>query len=290
MFWNQIKTVLLLGTLSGLLFLLGFFIGGVTGVKIAFFFALVMNFSSYFYSHKIVLRMYNAQPLDEKKYASLYAMVQELAHEARIPMPQLWYVPTSMPNAFATGRNPQNAHVAVTQGILDLLNEQELRGVLAHELSHVKNRDILVSTIAAVIASTIGHIAYMLRWGMVIRSDDDREKNGAFAIILISIFMPFAAALIQLAISRSREYLADESGAEYSKDPLSLAAALEKIEYGVSKNHLDSSNPSHTSTAGLFIMHPFSSGGIFSTLFSTHPSTEKRVERLRSMAHRYYLR
>ena len=288
MFFNQFKTALLLGALSGLFLFLGYALGGSAGVKFALIFSFIINMTTYFFADKIVLRAYRAQQLDEEKYPNIYRMVRELADQARIPMPQLWYLPTHMPNAFATGRNPSHAHVAVTEGILELLNEKELRGVLAHEISHVKNRDILISSIAAVIASAIGHLAYMMRWATIFSSSEDNRKGSILGVVLISIFMPFAAALIQLAISRSREYLADESGAEYSEDPLALASALEKLEYGVKHNHLDTSNPSHTSTAGLFIMHPFSARGVVSSIFSTHPPTEKRVARLRAMADRYY--
>ncbi len=288
MMWNQLKTVILLGSLTGLLFLLGHFLGGMNGVVIAFTFSLLMNIGAYFFSDKLVLRMYRAQKLDREKYSHIYAMVEELCLKAALPMPKLWYVATSMPNAFATGRNPKNASVAVTQGILNLLEEHELRGVLAHEISHIKNRDILVSTIAAVMASAIAHIAYMLRWTAILgggNRSNDRGNGalGAIGLILLAVLMPLAATLIQLSISRSREYLADESGADYSDDPLALASALEKIEYGVKADHLNPESAAHTSTAGLFIMHPFSGGGLTS-LFSTHPPTKKRVARLRKMA------
>lgn len=286
MIWNQIKTVILLGSMTGLLFLLGHFIGGTIGVHMALILAFIMNFTAYFYSDKMVLAMYRAQKLDEKEFAWIYEMVAELCQESRLPMPKLWYIPTSMPNAFATGRNPKHASVAVTQGILNLLDRHELRGVLAHEVSHIKNRDILVSTIAATIAAAIGYVGYMLRWSSMWVSNDRRERSNPLGMLLAGIFVPIAATLIQLAVSRSREYLADESGAQCSGDPLSLAEALEKIEIGVKQKPLDADSPAYTSTASLFIMNPFKGGG-FVSLFSTHPPTAERIKRLRNMAGRY---
>ena len=195
MFFNRLKTAVLLASLSSVLFLFGYLIGGSEGIVIAFVMSIGMNFLAYFFSDKMVLAMYGAQKLDEQKYAYIYDMVKELCHQARIPMPKLWYVATPMANAFATGRNPENASVAVTQGILDILDEKELRGVLAHEISHVKNRDILVGTIAATIATAIGYMADMLRWSMIFggsRNRDDQKSNPLGAI-LAAIIMPFAA-------------------------------------------------------------------------------------------------
>ncbi|MCK4651447.1 zinc metalloprotease HtpX [Candidatus Babeliales bacterium] len=283
MFWNQIKTVILLGGLSGLLFLCGYWIGGHTGLIFAFAFSLLMNFAAYFYSDKLVLKMYKAVPLDQEKYGYVYDMVSELSHNANIPMPKLWYIPTPMANAFATGRNPQHASVAVTQGILDTLKDYELRGVLAHELSHVKNRDILIATIAATIAMTIAYLADILRWSFIFGGGSrDRDRGSGIGVILVALLMPIAATMIQLAISRSREYLADESGAKISDDPLALASALEKLHFNVKNKNIKPTSNAQTSTASLFIVHPFSGNGIIN-LFSTHPPMKKRVERLRRM-------
>jgi heat shock protein HtpX len=273
----------LLGCLSGLLFLLGHWIGGSSGLFFAFVFALIMNMIAYFYSDKIVLKMYKAVPLDQNKYGHIYDMVTDLCHNANMPLPKLWYIPTNMANAFATGRNPQHASVAVTQGIIDALEDYELRGVLAHELSHVKNRDILVATIAATIAMSIACLADILRWSFIFGGSRDRDRNGGVGAILIALLMPIAAMLIQLAISRSREYLADESGAHISDDPLALASALEKLNNNARAQKLKPKSHVQTSTASLFIVYPFSGNGIIN-LFSTHPPMQKRIERLRRMA------
>jgi len=282
MFINQLKTAFLLGALSGLLLLLGHIFGGGAGLTIALTFAIIMNFVVYFYSDKLVLKMYRAQPLDKEKFSHIYDMVDELCYAAKMPMPKLWYIPTRMANAFATGRNPKNASVAVTQGILDVLDDHELRGVLAHELSHVKNRDILVATIAATMATTIGYLADMLYWSSLFGGRNRNRSSNAGAII-VAMLMPFAAMLIQLAISRSREFLADESGAEISRDPLALASALEKLQYSAQTQKLKPKSQAQTSTASLFIVYPFSGKGMLN-LFSTHPPMEKRIKRLRNMA------
>ncbi len=284
MFWNQFKTAFLLFALSGLLFLLGYWLGGRSGLIFAFGISIVMNLVAYFYSDKIVLKMYKAVPLDRSKYGHIYDMLGELCGNANMPMPKLWYIPTPMANAFATGRNPQNASVAVTQGILDVLEEHELRGVLAHELSHVKNRDILVATIAATIAMSIAYIADMIRWSFIFGGSRNRDRSGGWGAIFIALLMPIAATMIQLAISRSREYLADERGANISHDPLALASALEKLHHNVKSKNIKPASNAHTSTASLFIVYPFSGNGIIS-LFSTHPPMKKRIERLRKMAH-----
>jgi heat shock protein HtpX len=283
MFWNQIKTTLLLGSLSGLLFFLGYIIGGQNGIMIAFILSLCMNFITYFFSDRIVLSMYNAQPLDKNHYSHIYEMVQELATEMHIPMPKLWYVPTKMANAFATGRNPEHSSVAVTQGILDILDAHELRGVLAHELSHIKNRDILVGTVAATLATTIGYVADMMRWSLFWGNGRDNEnRGGALGALVIAILMPIAAMLIQLAVSRSREYLADETGAHCSRDPLALASALQKLSDSTKHNHWQPTSQAQATTASLFIVYPFM--GKLTNLFSTHPPMEKRIARLRKMA------
>jgi heat shock protein HtpX len=285
MWFNQIKTTLLLASMSGILMLIGALLGGYQGIVVAFIISLLMNGFAYFFSDKLVLKMYNAQPLDPKEYAWLYDIVQELTSKQGLPMPKLWLIDTPMANAFATGRNPSHASVAVTTGILKILDKHELRGVLAHEISHVKNRDILVSTVAATLATTIGFLANMMQnlalWGTMSRNSDRDRGYNPLVLLVVAILMPIAATLIQLAISRSREYLADESGAEISQDPLALAAALEKLEQHVRYAHLRNDDTLHATTAHLFIVKPFT-GGI-GALFSTHPPMQKRIERLRKM-------
>jgi heat shock protein HtpX len=283
--WNQIKTVLLLGSLSGILLLLGNFFGGEEGVIMAFILAIFMNGIAYFYSDKLVLSMYGAQPLDRTKYEWIYEIVEELTHTMRIPMPKLWLINTPMANAFATGRNPDHASVAVTTGILELLDKEELRGVLAHELGHVVNRDILVSSIAATLAGAIGYLANWLYWSAIFGGNRDR-RNGStspIAMMLISFLVPIAASLIQLAVSRSREFLADETGAKCCHDPLALASALKKLQQNVPRAHLDQNNASEASTAHLFIVNPFTTDGFLISLFSTHPPMKQRIERLEKM-------
>jgi heat shock protein HtpX len=288
MFANQFKTAILLASLSGLFLFMGHWVGGSNGLLFAFIFSMLMNFLAYFFSDKMVLAMYGAKPLDREQFGYIYDMIEELCNNANIPIPKLWYISTPMANAFATGRNPKHASVAVTQGILDVLEPHELRGVLAHELSHVKNRDILVGTIAATIATAIGYLANMLQWAFIFGGMGGRDKDnraGGFGALLVAIIMPIAASLIQLAISRSREYLADESGATISHDPLALASALEKLHMSTQKQHIEPESHAHTATASLFIVYPFSGKGIVN-LFSTHPPMEKRIERLRKMATR----
>ncbi len=282
MFWGQIKTVLLLAALSSLFLLLGFWFGGETGMFMALLFAILFNFLTYFYSDKIILKLYGAKPLDENEYDYVYDIVAHLSRNANIPMPKLWYIDTDMANAFATGRNPAHASVAVTRGLLEILDERELRGVLAHELSHVKNRDILIATIAATVAAAISYLSDIARWSLIFAtSNKDRKGNGIGAIVAI-LFVPFIALLLQLAISRSREYLADESGARISRDPEALADALEKLHYQAARQKFVPSGQAQATTSSLFIVFPFSSKGVLS-LFSTHPPIEKRIERLRNM-------
>jgi len=286
MFFNRLKTFVLLASLSGLLFLLGYWAGGKNGLIMAFMFSMIMNFVTYFFSDKIVLALYKAQPLDPEKHRDIYQMVKELCSRAEIPMPKLWYIPTSMANAFATGRSPKHASVAVTQGILDILEPNELRGVLAHEISHVKNRDILIGTIAATIATAIGYIAHMLQWAAFFGAGrNDRDRSSGLGALIAAIIMPIAATLIQLAITRSREYLADETGAKCCHDPLALASALEKLYDHTRQEHREPESHAQTATASLFIVYPFSGSSIVN-LFSTHPPMEKRVARLRKMAER----
>ncbi len=280
-FYNQFKTVLLLGCLSGLFLFLGSFLGGSTGLLLAAIMAVAMNFFAYFYSDKIVLRMYHAQPLDRKDYDWIYQMVAELAHDMNIPMPKLWLIENKMANAFATGRNPAHASVAVTSGILEILDKKELRGVLAHELSHVKNRDILVSSVAAVLATAIGYLATLFRFSAL--TSQDSTRRNPLALVFMSILVPIAASIIQLAISRSREYLADESGAQCCHDPLALASALEKLHNHIPDASLNKNDVDKASTAPLFIVHPFSGNG-WTALFSTHPPMKDRIARLRAMA------
>jgi heat shock protein HtpX len=280
--FNQLKTVLLLGTLSGILLLLGGLFAGTTGVTIAFILALLMNAVSYFYSDKIVLSMYKAQPLSESQFPELYSMVGQLTKRMNLPMPKLWIVNTQMANAFATGRNPNHSSVVVTNGILSILDMNELRAVLAHELGHVQNRDILVSTIAATIATAIGYVASMAKYASFFSSSDGRRRSNPIGLLIAALLMPLAATLIQLSISRSREYLADETGAHVCEDPLALASALSKLEKHIPQAHLDSQDTLHASTAPLFIVHPFLNEGLM-TLFMTHPPTRKRIERLQSI-------
>ncbi len=291
MWENRLKTVILLATLSGLLMFFGGALGGYKGIQVALFMSLFMNIIAYFFSSTIVLKMYRAQPLDKEQYSSLYNMVQELAHTLNIPMPKLYIIHTPMANAFATGRNPSNAAVAVTTGILNLLDQHELRGVLAHELSHVKNRDILVSTVAATLATAIGYLANMVQYMAFLpigSSDDRRRSANPIVLLVVAIIMPIAAALIQLAISRSREYMADESGAEASHDPLALASALEKLHTSIKYAHLNNNDTARASTAHLFIVHPFSVSN-WTALFSTHPPMEKRIARLKKIYERMFL-
>lgn len=288
MIFNMLKTAVLLIILSGLLALIGGLIGGVSGIQLALFISLLMNGITFFFSDRIVLSLYKAQPLDKNHYGWIYDIVEELAHKMQLPMPKLWLVSTPVANAFATGRNPKHASIAVTTGILSLLDAEELRGVLAHELAHIKNRDTLITTIAATVASAIGHLAYMLRhmalWGSV---NSDRRKENPFVLVIVSILMPFAATLVQLAISRSREYAADDTGAQCCRTPLALASALQKLENNVKYAHMNAENMQQTSTASLFIVHPFTSHSL-SSLFATHPPISKRVARLHQLSKKMF--
>jgi heat shock protein HtpX len=275
---NQVKTVVLLTFLAALLVVIGGAIGGKNGATIALVIALVMNFGSYWFSDKIVLRMYNAQEVTEAELPDLYRLVMQLTQQAGLPMPRLYIIPDDSPNAFATGRNPNHAAVAVTEGILKLLSWEELAGVIAHELGHVKNRDILIQTIAATIGAAITYLAH---FGFLFGGrSDDREGGGSIVgMILMMILAPLAAAIIQMAISRSREYIADETGAHICGHPMWLAGALDKLRRGVD------AVPMHAeqATAHMFIVKPFAGGGL-ANLFSTHPPIEERIERLQHMA------
>jgi heat shock protein HtpX len=269
---NGLKTAALLGALSGLLLLIGELVGGADGLVIAFGFAVVMNFVSYWFSDKIVLRMYNAQEVGSTH--PLYQLTARLAERANLPMPRVYVIPSPSPNAFATGRNPQHAAVAATEGIMQLLSEQELAGVMAHELAHVKHRDILTSSVAATIAAAIMMVSRMAMFIPMGRSDDD-EGGNPIAAIAMMILAPFAAMLIQAAISRSREFAADTGGAAIAGSPQGLASALRKLEMASGRVPLDA-NPA---TAHMFIVKPFSARGLMG-LFSTHPPTEARIANL----------
>ncbi len=272
---NSLKTAFLLATLSGLLFFLGSFLGGASGALIALVFSLIMNFGIYFYSDRIVLGMYGAQPLDVQQYPMVYATVKELAAVMKMPVPQLWLVSLPVPNAFATGRSPAYASIAFTREIITLLDHKELRGVIAHELSHIKNRDILIGTVAATVATAIGYIVQMIQhrlfWSSFSRKKE--EKESFIGTLLIALFMPLASMLLQLAITRSREYHADETGAHACKDPLALASALEKI-YASQSAHKSNEYTAAQPTASLFI----------ASLFATHPPVHKRIAQLQKIS------
>lgn len=281
---NTLKTGFLLTVLTLLLVGIGRMVGGASGMVWAFGFALIMNAVTYWYSDKIVLKMYRARPISQADSPQLYATVDGLRRQAGLPMPKLYVIPGDMPNAFATGRNPQHAAVAVTEGLMRILNRDEVEGVLAHELAHVRNRDILISTIAATFAGAIMMLGSMVRWAALFggfgRSDDD-DGGGMLGFLVLAILAPIAAMMIQMAISRSREYQADATGASVSGKPLGLANALTKLE-NASRVVPSQANPA---TAHMFIVNPLRGGGIGS-LFSTHPPIPERVARLRSMAER----
>jgi len=277
---NRIKTVLLLAGMTAFLLVIGRLLGGRSGMYLAFILALGMNFFSYWFSDKIVLKMYGAQEVSPADAPQLHQIVDELAREANIPKPKVYIIPDDSPNAFATGRNPEHAAVAATEGIMRLLTPAELKGVLAHEIGHVQNRDILISTIAATMAGAIMILADMARFGAIfgMGGRDNEEGPGIIGVLVMSIIAPIAAMLIQMAISRSREYLADETGAHLAHNPESLARALEKLSLGVQRVPMDAS----PATAHMFIVNPLT-GSSLMNLFSTHPPIEERVARLRAM-------
>jgi heat shock protein HtpX len=279
---NHFKTFLLMLALMVIFVLVGSAIGGKSGAVYAFVFAGLMNFVMYWFSDKIVLRMYGAREVSQSEAPELYGVVAELTSKASLPMPKVYIMENDTPNAFATGRNPEHAVVAVTTGILRILSKEELMGVIGHELSHIQHRDILISTIAATMAGAIGMLARMAQFGALFggaRSDDDEGGGGNFiAVLIFSMIAAFAAILIQMAISRSREYLADEGGAHLSH-PLSLAKALGKLEVAAQRIPMEA-NPS---TAHMFIVNPLRGGGVLS-LFSTHPPIEERIAKLEEMA------
>ncbi len=278
---NTLKTTFLMALLTVILVTAGGTLGGQSGMVIAFLFALVMNGFSYWFSDKIVLRMYGAKEIDPDEAPKLSRIVHDLALRAKMPMPKLYVIPQETPNAFATGRDEKHAAVAVTEGMLEILNESELRGVLAHELSHIKNRDILIGTIAATMAGAISMLAYVAQWGLIFggRGGDNREGGNPIAALAMIILAPLAAMLVQMAISRSREFGADATGAVISGEPLGLANALRKLQQGVEKIPM-AANPA---TAHMFIVSPLTGGGLMN-LFSTHPPIEERIRRLEEMA------
>jgi heat shock protein HtpX len=278
---NTMKTVFLMTLVMVLFLLVGQLLGGTQGMTLALVFSLLLNFVTYWFSDKIVLKMYRARQVSEAEEPRLFSLIQRLASQAQLPMPKVYVIPNQTPNAFATGRNPSHAAVAVTEGILRLLSEDELEGVLAHEFAHVKHRDILTGTMVATLVGTITFIARMAGWSMLFFGGrDDRRGSSGFAELFLIIVAPIAAVLIQLAISRSREYAADEGGARICNKPLSLANALRKLERGVDRIPMEGANPA---SAHLFIVNPLRGGGVLS-LFSTHPPIEARVERLEKLA------
>jgi len=276
---NTLKTTLLLGLLTGLILWFGGYVGGQSGMMIAFLFALLMNFGAYWFSDKIVLAMYRAREVDPQQAPGLYRMVERLAQKGGLPTPRVFVIPSDSPNAFATGRNPQHAVVAVTQGILKILRDEELEGVLAHELAHVKNRDILISSIAATLAGAVMMLASMARWAAIfggVGGRDDDDRGGVFGLIFMAVLAPIAAMMIQFAISRTREFEADATGAQIAGNPLGLANALEKLGLATQRIPLQA-NPA---TSHLFIVNPLSGKSILK-LLSTHPPLEERIRRLR---------
>ena len=280
---NRLKTTLLLSLLTVLMVLMGNAIGGQTGMILAFLIALAMNFASYWYSDKIVLKMYAAREVGEHDQPALYGMIQRLAIQAGLPMPRVYIIPSESPNAFATGRDPKHAAVAATEGILRVLSPEELEGVMAHELAHVNNRDILVGSIAATFAGAISMLGNMLQWGMILGMGRDDEGDGGASLIgslVMAVIAPLAALMIQMAVSRSREYMADETGARICGRPQALANALRKLHASSQKIPMQGSQPA---TAHMFIVNPLH-GKSLTRWFSTHPPIEERIARLEFLA------
>lgn len=276
---NMFKTFLLMLVMMGLFLVVGYLLGGKTGMTIAFIFSLVMNFGSYWFSDKIVLKMYRAKEVSRETAPKFYNMIEQLTQQSNLPMPKVYIINDPTPNAFATGRNPKNSAVAATTGILQGLNDQEIAGVMAHELAHVKHRDILIGTVAATLVGTISYTAQMAGWMFMFGRGGDDEGGGIGGLFLL-IVAPIVAILLQMAISRSREYAADKGGSEISGNPLALASALAKISRGNDMKTLSHASPS---TAHMFIINPLRGGGI-TKLFSTHPPVEERIARLQEIA------
>lgn len=280
---NRVKSVMLLTLLSLILMAIGGVVGGQNGAMTMFLISLAINFYTYWNSDKMALRAYNAQPLAESQVPELYELVRELCRKAELPMPRLYVIPTDVPNAFATGRDPEHAAVAVTEGILSMLNRDELAGVISHELSHVKHRDTLIMTLSASIATAISYIANIAQWAAIFGTvrDEDGNRSNPIALIVTIVIAPLAASLIQFALSRSREYMADASGARICGKPLALADALLKLDDYAHHRVIPDAKPA---TSGLFIINPLAGVGGVANLFSTHPSTEERVKKLREIA------
>ncbi|WP_027370022.1 zinc metalloprotease HtpX [Desulfovermiculus halophilus] len=279
---NQLKTGLLLGLLTAIILLFGQMLGGQGGLVLAFIIAIAMNVGSYWYSDRIVLSMYKAKEVSPSDAPRLHEIVAELAQRAGVPKPRVFIIPQEAPNAFATGRTPKQGVVAVTKGIMQLLTMEELKGVLAHEMGHIRNRDILIQTVAATLAGVIMFVSNMLQWAAIFGMGGNDEEGGGnpLVAIVMAIVAPIAAMLIQMAISRSREYLADQTGAQLAGDPRSLASALEKLDAYSRRIPMQSGTPA---TAHMFIVNPFS-GGSMAHLFSTHPPVQERIQRLRAMS------
>ena len=280
---NRVKSVMLLTLLSVILMAIGGVVGGRSGAFTMLLISFAMNFYTYWNSDKMALRAYNAQPLSESDVPELYQLVRELTEKAHMPMPRLYVIPTDVPNAFATGRNENHAAVAVTEGILSMLDRDELAGVLSHELSHIRHRDTLIMTLAASIATAISYIANIAQWAAIFGGarDEEGRSSNPIALLVTIVVAPLAASLIQLALSRSREFMADASGAAISGKPLALASALEKLDAYAHHKVMADAKPA---TSGLFIINPLAGAGGVANLFSTHPSTEERVEKLREIA------
>lgn len=280
---NRVKSVMLLTLLSLILMAIGGVVGGQNGAMTMFLISLAINFYTYWNSDKMALRAYNAQPLSESQVPELYELVRELCRKAELPMPRLYVIPTDVPNAFATGRDPEHAAVAVTEGILSMLNRDELAGVISHELSHVKHRDTLIMTLSASIATAISYIANIAQWAAIFGTarDEDGNRSNPIALIVTIVIAPLAASLIQFALSRSREYMADASGARICGKPLALASALLKLDDYAHHRVIPDAKPA---TSGLFIINPLAGVDGVANLFSTHPSTEERVKKLREIA------
>ena len=276
---NNIKTVILLGLMTGIFLFVGGMAGGESGMLIAFIFAAVMNVGAYWFSDKIVLKAYKAVELPETDFPDIYRMVKQLTEKANIPMPKLYYLNQESPNAFATGRNPENSAIALSKGIINLMKRDELEGVIAHELTHIINRDTLISTVAATISGAIMFLAYQMRWFAILGGGrDDDDNGGVLGLILMAVLAPLAATIIQMAISRSREYKADSGGAHLTNNPEGLASGLQKLGQLSKRIPMKATKQ----TAHMFIVNPFSGKSLFK-LFSTHPPIEERVARLRAM-------